>query len=243
MDNVQGKSWKLRFAVCDDNEIFCDKIFKRLQQIRPEYDIDMFMSGVELLKCKNEYDIIFLDIEMPDMNGIAVGLELRNRKVASHIIYMTFYREFAQDAFRVKAHRFLTKDCSDEKLLEAIETAEDEIFTDVKLCIEENGNIIYTSIRKISCVEAYGDGVFVYLEDRIIDSKKTLSYWMETLGQEYFYQVNRSFLVSYDHINYYKDGKIEVEFKKDLIKVARRKRKEFEKKRLDYMVRRYIRMK
>ena len=61
---------KLHIAICDDEPIFCKEIKKKILEIRPEYEADIFFSGKELLETSAYYDMVFLDIEMPEQNGM-----------------------------------------------------------------------------------------------------------------------------------------------------------------------------
>lgn len=61
---------RLHIAICDDEPIFCKEIKKKILEIRPEYETDIFFSGKELLETSAYYDMVFLDIEMPEQNGM-----------------------------------------------------------------------------------------------------------------------------------------------------------------------------
>lgn len=229
----------LKVAVCDDEEMICDEVCKKIRELRPEYEINSFCSGDELLDSKQIYDIVFLDIEMPEKDGLIVAEELRKREQDEHIIFLTGHSEIMQEAFKVKAHRFLTKSDNDEAFLEALVSAETEIMNEKIICVKEKGKI-YIKLTKISCVEAFGDGVYIYSAQGVFKSGKPLKYWQEELGTEQFYQVNRAVLVAYRYTFINKSGTISVDYKKEEIKISRRKRKEFENNYCKYLIRHVI---
>lgn len=74
---------KFKIAVCDNEQIICSVLYNKLQNISKEksvvFEIDCFTSGEELCHEmeKTNYDLLFLDIELPQMNGIDVGKHIR----------------------------------------------------------------------------------------------------------------------------------------------------------------------
>lgn len=83
----------IKIAICDDEAIYrentekeCKKYF---QEKSEEILIDFFMSGKELLETERGYDILFLDIEMPDSDGIRVKEFFENNKKETRIIFLT----------------------------------------------------------------------------------------------------------------------------------------------------------
>ena len=75
----------IKIAICDDDDFICNQLKNILIDIEDIYleklDIKIFHSGIELdhsIQHRGGYDIIFLDIEMEQMNGVEVGKKLRN---------------------------------------------------------------------------------------------------------------------------------------------------------------------
>lgn len=85
---------KLNVAVCDDEKIISNEIKNRLHNMYPDHLIDIYDSGSDLLKAKKIYDLIFLDIEMPEVNGMETAEQLRKKGNGEYIIFLTSHTEF-----------------------------------------------------------------------------------------------------------------------------------------------------
>ncbi len=117
----------MKIAICDDEQIFRDTLYKKLVKYNKTFEIKEFRTGRELIDSRIKFDIIFLDIEMPELNGMDTAKKLRKLSVGSIIIFLTSHIECIQDAFKVKAFRFLSKPVQEDALNEALEEAEKEI--------------------------------------------------------------------------------------------------------------------
>ena len=77
----------------------------------------------------NGYDIIFLDIEMPKLNGIELAKQIRSKLPDVILIFLTSHNEFAPQGYKVKALRYLSKLNMREQLNEALSAAVAELYT------------------------------------------------------------------------------------------------------------------
>ena len=80
---------QLKIAVCDDEKIICEDIQKKLINIKSDYLIDSFNTSNDILLNALKYDIIFLDIEMPEIDGLSIAKELRQRSYKGYIVFLT----------------------------------------------------------------------------------------------------------------------------------------------------------
>ena len=103
----------IKIAICDDDAIDC----KELSIIVKDYFVKnkhsvlvkTYQSGYELLKSHIRFDAIFLDIDMPQMNGIETAIKLRKCDINSKIIYVTNYNTYKDRAFKVHAFDYINK--------------------------------------------------------------------------------------------------------------------------------------
>ena len=98
-----------RIAVCDDEPIFID----RIRHILLDCEIQGFTDSRRLLEAVENgerYDVIFLDILMPGLDGIGLAREIRETDKDVIIIFVTSRLEFMQTGYEVRAFRYLLKE-------------------------------------------------------------------------------------------------------------------------------------
>ncbi len=115
---------KITIAICDDEIKICSHIEKILLDILAnksiEADIDVFFSAEEL--CREiehqKYDMVFLDIELPEMNGVELGNYIREIKNdnTTQIVYISSSQKYAMELFAVRPMDFLVKPLNQEKI-------------------------------------------------------------------------------------------------------------------------------
>ena len=98
-----------RIAICDDEPIH----IKNIRIALPDLDMDVYTDPnllFETIRGGKEYDVIFLDIIMPGIDGISLARELREINDDMIIVFITSKIEFMQIGYEVKAFRYLLKD-------------------------------------------------------------------------------------------------------------------------------------
>lgn len=123
-----AKKAMYKIAICDDDKISLTYIhevvsdyFKDKSNLSPE--ITTFSNASMLLASRESFDIYFLDIIMPDIDGIEIAKQLRRIGNSGIIIYLTSSKEFALNAFQVEAFQYLLKPVSKETLHNVLEKA------------------------------------------------------------------------------------------------------------------------
>lgn len=117
----------LYVAVCDDNSDELNNEAALIEDLFKEknvpYSINKFISPKDLLKSPITYDILFLDIEMDELNGIELAQHLSERNENSLVFFITNYSIYLDKAFDVNAVRYLNKPVDRTRLSTGIDSA------------------------------------------------------------------------------------------------------------------------
>ncbi len=176
-------------------------------------------SGLKAIQ-KHQPDLIFLDIQMPKLNGFEM-LELIDDRPA--IIFTTAYDEFAIRAFEMNAVDYLLKPFSSERFDDALnkvqirmqiekhETSKSlkkpseeflpEGFSIERIVVKQKSNIVVIPVSKIAYIEAYDDYVFICSEGKRFLKQKTMKFYEEHLNPGKFIRIHRSWIVNIDFIS------------------------------------------
>lgn len=112
----------LRVVLCDDHPIFREGLRGILAEYRDIIVVDAMGSGAELLAWlrRSACDVVILDIELPDMDGLAVLKEMGPQKPAVIVLSMYAEEEYALRSLKAGARGYLEKAATAEELLKAI---------------------------------------------------------------------------------------------------------------------------
>lgn len=124
-----GEKMKFKIAICDDESLICSMLYEKLQKLSQsksiKFEIDCFSSGSELCQemSSTNYDLLFLDIELPQMNGVAIGKYIREtlKNEFIQIAYISSKQKYAMELFEMHPLNFLVKPLTDEKIAKLID--------------------------------------------------------------------------------------------------------------------------
>lgn len=182
-----------------------------------------FSNAIEALSYINQHEVnlIFMDIQMPDLSGMELARILDGKKNSSitRVIFCTAYHQFALEGYKVEALDYLLKPYSYEDFLTAAtkayqyfekmstlvqassasssSTPSDYIFLKVEY------QLVKVVLKDITHIEAYKDYVKVHLKSKNhpLLSLTSMKNMEELLPKDRFMRVHRSFIVSLDHID------------------------------------------
>ncbi|MDF2804804.1 MAG: Response regulator of the LytR/AlgR family, partial [Anaerocolumna sp.] len=116
----------IQVGICDDEEIILESLKEQIAQqfqiTGMKYELHVFNNGAKLIRvCENiALDIVFLDIEMPLLNGLEVASRLREMNPFVHIIFVTNREDLVFSSFKYRPFRFIRKQRIIEELPEAV---------------------------------------------------------------------------------------------------------------------------
>ncbi|MBO1001467.1 LytR/AlgR family response regulator transcription factor [Pseudogracilibacillus auburnensis] len=154
-------------------------------------------------------DVVFLDIEMPKMDGIEVAKSLLELKKSPLIVFATAYPQFAAEAFRINAVDYLLKPYDIDQLTQAMERIRNIMFpvksapnsTPLgKLAVEKDGEIDYVFISDILYLSPDGKTTMIKTRKNEYVVKSSLKELENRLIPFSFFRIHRSFLVNLTYV-------------------------------------------
>ena len=190
----------MRIAVCDDEELFRIEFKSVLDKvlINAEYDIDTFSGGSSLYEAflKNPFDLVFLDIEMPGIDGITLAKRLRAISENVHIVFLTSHIEYALEGYEVNALRYLVKPVDMNKLSEVLKYVQDKKNNSRQIMIREEGEDIVIDISDIIYMESMDKNVRIVTSKGEYVTRYNISDYEEELKNSGFLRIHRGYLIS-----------------------------------------------
>ena len=196
--------------VVDDEPLAREAIKEYIERVKELTIIEECENALQAMSAlrKSKIDLIFLDIEMPEINGIAFLQMLKN---VPGVIFTTAYRNYAVEAFDLDVIDFLLKPISFERFLMAIEKfyqrsdTKEVILQSSKelpkyLNVKADRKTFKIEIQKILYLESLKDYMKIVCEKESIVTHETLAYLEETLSNDGFLRIHRSFLVAVNKI-------------------------------------------
>jgi len=205
----------MRIAICDDEQQFLadfrcitDRLYKSLDML-----VESFSSGSELLRQfrLNPYDIVFLDIEMPEMDGITLAEELRTLSGEVSIVFLTGHIEYAIKGYEVNALRYLTKPAEEEKIKAVIDHVLQKQASEKQLWLKTDEGDIRLRISDILFVESQNQSVVISTAKESYSVRGQISDYEEHLTPEGFFRIHRCYLAALPKIQRISEKEIVME--------------------------------
>ncbi len=232
----------MKILICDDEERYLNELKVHVEQYLKTHNIkaDLFtaLNPKEIMDSSFAFDLVFLDIQMPELNGIELAKELKKRNNKVIFFFVTNFDEYLDEAMDLRIFRFFEKPFNVKRLYSSLDRAMeyiDESYVD--LFIYNNGehqkilvdNIVYIrrENRKV-ILTANGGNEYI--------TKESLEHWTEKLPNTFFYLVHKGFLVNLHYIT--KCSYTELYIDKVRIPIAPRKQANFHNYWVEYLRRR-----
>jgi len=203
----------MRCIIVDDEPIARKGMQNLVSRIPALELLDSFNSAeaASMYMMKNSVDLVFLDINMPGINGIEFA---RNIPKSTLIIFTTAYSEYALDSYEVEAIDYLVKPIEPQRFEKAVEkaiayhellTSEEkksvENVEDEYIFVKSDRRYFKVNLKDILFIEGLKDYVIIQLEGQRIITKLNLKTIHDLLPKSTFLRVNRSYIVNINQID------------------------------------------
>ena len=202
----------MRIAICDD-QAECRK--QTQSAVREclrgmDYGVDTFAEGADFLKAfrKKAYDLVFLDIEMPEMDGITLARKLRELSREVPIVFLTSHIEYALVGYEVNALRYLTKPVDKQKLQEVLSHILQQMQEQRVLWVKTDLSEKRLPVRDITYMEAQNQNILICAKGEQFQVRYNMTDYEKELMADGFFRIHRGYLVSLGHIKSMGKGEV-----------------------------------
>lgn len=198
----------IRAAICDDEAYvlshLCKRISEEFRNRNAECSLDKFMFGNKFLEAHREqpYDVIFLDIDMPQTGGFEVAEQVNtlNPNGDTLIVFVTSHDELVYSSFKFRPFRFIRKAYLDQELPEIIAAVISEIAkrtAERKFTLRAKTGDVVIDLRDLQYIEIYGHRLLVHVKSgEPLECYGSLSDLEKELLRYDFVRTHKSFLVN-----------------------------------------------
>lgn len=202
----------IRIAICDDEEKEIRRIYELtytlMEKRNIEYEIDTYTNGIELLSASLSYDIILLDIEMDEINGMEVAHKLRMYNKETKIIFITNSTSYLREGYRVHAERYFVKPLNKIEFNYEMSEVLDDLIVDNKFILDKRICEYKIYLNDIVYIEFYNRKTIIHKTNEDIDTSLSLKEWMDMLADYHFSQCHKAYIVNLKYISELKSDKI-----------------------------------
>jgi two-component system response regulator LytT len=217
---------KIKVMIAEDERLAREELEYMLSTIEDISLCPSATNGKELLNGYEEYlpDVVFLDIQMPELEGTAVAKYLLANKSSPLVVFTTAYDEYAVEAFRLNAIDYLLKPFSQERLEEALTRVRKQLamlgndkHTEQhsqehekkqvskgakmsKMLLDDGERFIVIDPKSVYYLMRDDRVVQIYTADKVYSSKLTLQELEEKLSSFNFFRCHRGYLVNLNYI-------------------------------------------
>lgn len=207
----------INIAICDDDRAVTESIEKLLYEIAAESNVaircESFYGGAALAEVISEqhsyFDLIYLDIEMNDMDGIHTALLLRDLALPMLIVYVSAHEEYLKELFRTEPFRFLSKPIEKVEFREVFDSACRRIQSRAGYYSFTYKKAIHkVPFNHIAYFESRGRRIYIHMAGPTAEDQYEEVFYgkMNDVEKQIasvnsrFLRIHQSFLVNFDHV-------------------------------------------
>lgn len=231
----------ISIAVCDDEILVCDQIARKIRGLLEERQIPclirQFNSGKELLETAEQFDIVFLDIIMEELDGMKTAELFRQKSFEGILIFLSSSGSYVFDAYEVEAFWYLVKPVSQEKLRNVLNRAVQKIRQVSKdfIIVTQQRQKKKLFLSDIYYFEIRGRMIYAHQSEEVLEFYEQIGLLEQQLLGKGFFRCHKSYLVNLNYVKSY-DRQEAVLDNGERIIIARRRYEAFCQEMLDFFL-------
>lgn len=232
----------MRILICDDEIKNINNLKIHVEEYMKNHGIAFEMetttNPTNVAQGGTAYDLVFLDIQMPELNGFSLARELKKKNSKVVVFFITAFNEYQDDAMDLQVFRFFEKPFDVKRLYSSLDKAMEYIdgaYVDVFIYNNKEHKRIL--VDDIIYIKRENRKNYLYTKDGEIIVRESIEEWNGKLPTTFFYLLHKSFLVNLHYVTRY--NYTEVYLNETIrIPVAPRKQADFHKAWFNYLKRR-----
>lgn len=230
----------LSIAVCDDIALECAQLAKQIRHITGQAGHEIllreFYTGKELLQSTETFDILFLDIKMPGLDGMELARLLRRREETCLLVFVTAVSEYVFEAYDVEAFAYLVKPVTDEHLAKVLTRGMKKLRRESSesLLVSSQRLVRKIPLKDIIYMESQGRLLTIHTIQDLIETYDQIGQMEKRLGSKNFFRCHKGYLVNLKYVDTYDKTQIYLETK-DTVLLAKRRYDEFTRALMHYL--------
>lgn len=199
----------LDVMICDDEEphiLHLRQLLEQLQdeiglRITPHNSPEKLLQQLEdKVKCGEALpDVIFLDIRMPEVDGISFGKALHNIAPDIYVVFTTAYKEYAIEGYEAQAFRYLLKPLTNEAVQKVLKEIQRDMGKKKKLIVKLAKGESVLALHEILYLSAEDKYTILYTMDGYYVDRTSLNDYESLLSPYGFYRIHRKYIVNFHH--------------------------------------------
>lgn len=198
---------KISVAICDDLKEHCVQNARMLknygQRNQISFHIELFENGQALIDAlrPGRWDIVLLDIFMPELDGIETARLLRQQDQTCSLIFVTTSEQHGMVSYELRASDYLVKPVAQQAMDEALDWClreKREYFR--SLCVRSDWSEVEIALRDICYIEIQRHNAYIHTKERVVQTSRGMNALEEEIGSPDFLRCHRSFLVNQHHV-------------------------------------------
>lgn len=216
----------IRVLVVDDEPLARNELIYLFQRIGDIEIVGEASTGEDaLIQARDTHpDTIFLDIEMPQMNGLEVAAKMMHWKSPPTIVFATAFDEYAIKAFEVNAIDYILKPFEEDRVIKTIERIRSRIQLGAystqdlirflqqipqcsvsqkiyKIAVQDGETLVLLDPNEILYISREGRDILINTNSRQFESKYSLQFLESKLENYSFFRTHRAYLVNLNHVD------------------------------------------
>ncbi len=230
--------------ICEDRKEHSSQLAKVCGGLQEDYPhtLELFLSAEEMLEKMEQLqekqdeipDLVLLDIELPQMDGITLGKKIKQMYPDIFLVFVTAYIEYAVKGYEANAFRYLLKPLSEDVMRTLFQDILAEYKKKKKLTVKTTEGEMVVNLPDLLYISAEDKYTILYTKAQHFVSDHSLKYYEEQLDGQGFFRIHRKYLVNMYHHKGIAAGKV-VLSQECKLPLSRKRMTEYQKQLFRYL--------